>query len=120
MRLSDAIAMGRLLVKPSLICDENHGCVLHMGLRAISSTARFSAAFMEWRWLLNPVEAPCQCERQQGSAQLEIIHLFDRHVMLQGDWTLEQLIDYVRSIEPSEPDECVIEQQSATEVVAYA
>lgn len=119
MRLSDAIAMGRLLVKPSLICDENHGCVLHMALRAISSDARFSGAFTEWRWLLSSVKAPCGCERE-GSAQLGIIHLFDRHVLAQGDWTLDQLIDWVRSVEPAEPGECVIEQQAATELVAYA
>jgi hypothetical protein len=33
-----------------------------------------------------------------------IQHLFDIHVCLLADVTLDQLIDYVRSVEPYEPE----------------
>lgn len=107
MRLSDAIGLGRMLRTLSLACDEKRGCALHLGLVAIDSRHSFASAFLEWPWLLNPVSRVCKCERELASdiAQLAIIHLFDRHVLGAQDWTLDRLIDYVRSIEPIESHE---------------
>jgi len=34
-----------------------------------------------------------------------IVHLFNYHVMTKKDWTMDQLIDWVRSVEPPDPEE---------------
>lgn len=68
-----------------------------------------------WRWLyLTLVPRPCQCQRFHDRLRAcdGVTHLFDDHIMAKGSprqreerWTLEQLVDWVRSVEPADQAE---------------
>jgi hypothetical protein len=46
------------------------------------------------------------CHRASMTAlRSVIVHLFNYHVVTAKDWTIERLADWVRSIEPPEPNE---------------
>lgn len=103
------------------------GCALGMaGMVAGCETSRLKIAFYQsgdhipmypayeeicrvWPWLDGKkVTIPCDCEYAGCSRHtgMVIAHLFDKHVMsTHKHWTLEQLIDWVRSVEPEEPTE---------------
>ena len=135
MRLSDAIALGRLVIKPyrgSFIRrdgdDNDQGCALGMALVAVMNVRDFindpaSAALKQWPWLVRRFSLPCRtmqfdnlgrpngqwCVKAESldarfpeqalSGIACITHLFDAH---HGqDWTLDQLIEWVRSVEPA-------------------
>lgn len=103
MRLSDAIATGRVMgvhLDPNNFC----GCAIALGLEAVgkrdrhSSSANFSTAKLEWPWLDACFDHP-------------LIHIQDTGVgivsdlfweVYNGDRTLDELIDWVRSVEPPE------------------
>ena len=114
MRLSDAIAMGRTLMMPKAYTlrssDGREGCALGMGLAACGMEKQglyYNKLLTRWSWLLGTSEHPCDCRNMVRDEFICIImHLFDRHVMNQ-DWTLDRLIDWVRSVEPAEKDEDV-------------
>jgi hypothetical protein len=97
MRLSEAIALGRVLIdKPqhNTFCK----CAIGMGLAAIGHEfhirgeegigSAYFAALDEWPWLF-------------GDCEMEISRRFV--LVMKGDLTLEELIDFVRSVEPPEP-----------------
>jgi hypothetical protein len=116
MRLSDAIALGRTVMTPKQgsFGDSESGCALGMagkaaGLRIYDSSFPIEPLRREWPWLYATVQPyPCRCARTvQYHTDSLIIHLFDLHVMHIKDWTLDQLIDWVRSVEPAEPTESV-------------
>ena len=116
MRLSDAIAMGRVLVIPRpevILIDREHGCALGMGLAGsgflatdfdIRGTKPYEALVKNWPWLESEAgSVPCQCGFLGRTWHFDVIgHIFDSHVVGDGRWTLDQLIDWIRSVEPAE------------------
>ena len=119
MRLSDAIALGRVLVE-----KPNHfnycGCALGMGLsstgnepcladvetdhgRSQASKLWFDAQLKEWPWLgdfMLPPENLGYGWPMKVYAIISYLFTNSQH----GEGTLDQLIDWVRSVEPAEPD----------------
>ena len=61
----------------------------------------------------------CRPRVTYGCYYSVIAHIFDYHVMTTGQWTLDQLIDWVRSVEPDEPVEAsesiIIEREETVE-----
>ena len=112
MRLSDAIALGRMILRPlggTFNDGKGGGCALGMAYMAAGLDPYkelFSAMQCEpgWKWIENTLFVlPCGCTGYNKLYALStIVHLFDIHVMHLGDWTLDQLIDWVRSVEPPE------------------
>jgi len=114
MRLSDAIALGRTLLTPyaGVIEYNGKGCAIGMGLKACGKSANVHDALTDagWGWTGNfniPHPMPCGCTRYEVNIGMNhggslIAHLFDFHVFGKRDWTLDQLIDWVRSVEPAE------------------
>jgi hypothetical protein len=115
MRLSTAIALGRTILRPAFGSFSNgeEGCALGMAAEAANIETpdgqyigkSFSGL---WPWMLRDTfDCPCDCPRLDGRKAPPtetIIHLFDFHVMTLRDWTLDQLIDWVRLVEPQEAE----------------
>lgn len=116
MKLSDAIALGRTLKSPrayTLGIGEDGGCAIGMGLAAVDEHGSWPAVMTRWPWLTNQRELPCGCNEGVGCSASAIVHVFDFHVYEKCDWTLDQLIDWVRSVEPAEaeaPESVQVEQ----------
>lgn len=114
MRMSAAIATGRVLIAPqpgAIFGNNDSGCALGMALRAVNSNEADSIAEL-WPWTLEVRGFhPCGCTRLNCSpfnvnpGAQSIAHMFDKHVFGDCTWTLDQLIDWVRSVEPVEPEE---------------
>jgi len=122
MRLSEAINLGSSVLKP--IGAHIEGCAMGMALMAVDGkiVAKESAEAIRkhWEWATEMfLPSPCECpsERTVRPVSSVVMHLFDAHVM-QGSgyeacirrepwskWTLEQLVDWVRSVEPPELEE---------------
>lgn len=102
MRLSDAIALGRTLMCPhgggSTRSDARpgDGCVLDMAVVAVRGHGNWQQAGNIWPWLGDGIDPDCR--------MYDVTAKFDCDVMA-GLMTLDQLIDWVRSIEPAEPNE---------------
>jgi hypothetical protein len=118
VRLSDAIATGRVLLKPLAgeLIDMNGtaGCALGMAAKAAGIESISVDIRLKWPWIREEAEMPCSCipsctpfaSMHSPKPCFGIItHIFDDHVMTRQDWTLDQLIDWVRSVEPPEPFE---------------
>lgn len=112
MKLSDAIALGRVLVKPKanfLVDGEGSGCALGMALTAVGKKIEMPSFLeepeIEWPWLKKVCGYHfCSCFYGVSYSQA-IAHIFDGHVMKSmalEPWTLDRLIDWVRSVEPKE------------------
>lgn len=113
MRLSEAIALGRVLLTPipgNYFSGDNSGCALGMGLAGVGCKSRDTAVIEKdldkhWSWMNNRIPSlPCGCVSTNFDIATNIVHLFDEHVCGNKDWTLDQLIDWVRSVEPAEPE----------------
>lgn len=125
MRLSDAIATGRCLVTDMKNNDLSK-CALGMACLAsgiplfIGNVSNYAAVMDAWPWLSNVQKCPA-CKLEIGGTQV-IWHLFDVHVIFKQDGilTLDQLIDWVRSVEPAEETEADVqtEQPQAVKVSA--
>ena len=130
MRLSDAIATGRVAVIPRggmFLFGDGSGCALGMAgvaagllsLNRIAGCGEIDKFFRQWPWTRDlRFVPPCRCygyERELGACQI-IGHTFDEHVITR-DWTLDQLIDWVRSVEPAEPESAIAESLQSTELV---
>lgn len=125
MRLSDAIAMGRTLACPFKGGSSRHdakpgdGCVLDMAVLAVRGEGDWHEAWRIWPWLntMCLASAPNQWEDAESDYFWEIIRHFDRDVMAQRTMTLDQLIDWVRSVEPAELE---LQQEAIAEQCAPA
>lgn len=114
MKLSEAINLGRTLVTPkacSIHTDDGHGCAQGMALAALGSRFYFYGELEDrYPWFAKmPSILGCSCEKcftlnEPQTARTHLQHLFDWHVMSTKDMTLDQLIDWVRSVEPPEAD----------------
>jgi hypothetical protein len=88
MKLSDAILLGSTILTPragQLYSAETHsGCAL--GMAAVARGCTFRRVFCR----LAPANRP---------TPLQLPHIFDYHGMAQKDWTLEQLVMWVKQVE---------------------
>jgi hypothetical protein len=124
MRLSDAIAMGRMLV-PEQRRFVLGGCAFGMALKACGAELLYEEVKRLWPWTAEKqeIEPPCGCVASfvypAADASAAIFHLFDNHVRgnpnIFRPWTLDQLIDWVRSVEPAEDEDVapVVESPSS-------
>lgn len=129
MKISTAMALGRTMIMPlagvHLSTDQKMGCAL--GMVQIAAPSLWQDTFMRARHTL--VTTPCTCEmghvggmawdmiRRTNSLNETIIHLFNHHVMVKKDWTMDQLIDWVASVEPRDPEEAVTEHAKTQEAI---
>ncbi len=120
VKLSEAILLGSTVLAPKAggqVFGENQaGCALGMAAVAKGCSFRSVTEFDPkerrtlgtedvWgHWVLTPVARPCQCWRILLPRQMRIkdiiAHLFDHHVMRRKNWTLEQLVEWVKTVEP--------------------
>lgn len=108
MQLSESMGMGRVLLKPRpfllLTDDGTGGCALGMAGKATGTQCTFDGIAERWPWLVDVFKTPqCPvCQEPYVAYFILIGHIFDHHVMVQKDWNFDQLIDWVRSVEPPE------------------
>lgn len=123
MKLSEAILLGSSMLTPRAggqhFAETQEGCAL--GMAAVARGCTFHAwtkPFDErdrrtlgaegvWgEWVLAQVERPCDCWRIWMRRKMRIkdiiAHLFDYHIMNKKNWTLEQLVAWVQTVEPKE------------------
>jgi len=121
MKLSEAILLGSTVLAPKAgrqhYSELNAGCALGMAAVAAGCTFRpvtepfarkdkrtLGAEGVWGNWLLTVVSRPCACWRIRVPRKMRIkdvvAHLFDHHVMARQDWTLEQLVAWVETVEP--------------------
>ncbi len=119
MLLSEAIAMGSLVVRPRATrewYEGGTGCARGMALEAVGRRIHVAApptgshglVFLSvWPWTgISEHVLPCACGSPELWAACNVItHIFDSHVMQVKDWTLPQLIEWIRSVEPKETEE---------------
>lgn len=118
MKLSEAILLGRVTI-PQMRAMALSSCALGMAANAVGCEHQYSSIEAQWPWLKKRVDAPCKHAVIIPKATLLIAHLFDTHVMDDCDMTFEQLVDYVRLIEPAEEiDPELAEQYRAEEEAA--
>ena len=104
MRLSEAIALGRMLLSPKVSgrgatsnCGPNEGCALDMALAALGIESNsWCDAKNHWDWLNK------KAENSSDTWAFTVGIKFDCHVLITKDMTMEKFIDWVRSIEPNE------------------
>jgi hypothetical protein len=124
MKLSEAILLGSTVLAPRAggqhFSETQEGCAL--GMAAIARGCSFhqvTTPFAEkdrrtlgaegvWGpWMLQEVPRPCDCWRIWMRRKMRIkdviAHLFDYHVMVKKNWTLERLVAWVETVEPEEP-----------------
>jgi hypothetical protein len=120
MKLSDAILLGSTILTPCAgrmySPETQSGCALGMAAVARGCTfRRFFGRFDDrdrrtlgveriWGdWVLQNVSRPCRCSSLWVPRKMRIkdviTHIFDYHVMAQKDWTLEQLVMWVKQVE---------------------
>jgi hypothetical protein len=120
MKLSDAILLGSTILTPCAgrmySSETQSGCAL--GMAAVARGCTFRRVFGRFDdrdrrtrgvekvfgfWLLENVPRPCACSSLWVPRKMRIkdviTHLFDYHVMEQKDWTLVQLVAWVKRIE---------------------
>jgi len=118
MRLSEQILLGSMTLVPVAYKrhsgDQIQGCAL--GMAETASGISDYGAEHRWPWLNGNTACPCGCKtyKQRGgkifiacpieSYAQAIAHIFNEHVMEDKTWTLEQLVDWIRSVEPAEPE----------------
>jgi len=123
MKLSEAILLGSSMLAPRAgkqhFAETQEGCALGMAAVARGCTFQtWTKPFDErdrrtlgaegvWgEWVLAQVDRPCGCWRIWMRRKMRvkdiIAHLFDYHIMEEKNWTLEQLVTWVRTVEPAE------------------
>jgi len=123
MKLSEAILLGSSMLAPRAgrqhFAETQEGCALGMAAVARGCTFRTCTKLFDERdrrtlgaegvwgeWLLEQVDRPCDCWRIRIPRKMRvkdiIAHLFDHHVMQKKNWTLEQLVKWVETVEPAE------------------
>ena len=120
MKLSEAILLGSTVLTPRAggqhFAETQSGCALGMAAIANGCTFHTVKQFDErdrrtlgtegvWgNWVLQKVARPCDCWRIWIAREMRIkdiiTHLFDWHVMVKKNWTLERLVAWVETVEP--------------------
>ena len=124
MKLSEAILIGSTVLTPRAggqhFAETQSGCALGMAAIANGCTFHTVKQFDErdrrtlgtegvWgNWVLQKVARPCDCWRIWIAREMRIkdiiTHLFDWHVMVKKNWTLERLVAWVETVEPKNFD----------------
>ena len=113
MRLSDAIALGRMLALPWERGNRGGGrkCAMMLAGLAANGDCGDFITNLPFAASDSTVTLPCICKGLEGewpclngigNMRRATMHVFNHHVCTVGDWTLDQLIDWVRSVEPAE------------------
>jgi hypothetical protein len=123
MKLSEAILLGSTVLAPKAggqhFSETQQGCALGMAAVARGCTFRTVIRPIDdgerrtlgvegvWGpWVLGRVGRPCYCWRIWIRRKMRIkdiiAHLFDYHIMEKRNWTLEQLVAWVETVEPKE------------------
>lgn len=114
MKLSEAIRLGSLILKPcqgvNISLAEDSGCAMGMALVANGHPLRQSIVTEDANDRLvmlgfpvnKLVTLPC-CSQSTAPLSACIIHIFDNHVCHTKDWTLDDLIEWVASVEEDAP-----------------
>lgn len=137
MKISTAMALGRTMIKPLagifLNPAKDSGCA--WGMACLAAPSHFNSFLI--RAECCEVRLPCKCNgwviggsmRPYHAGEADnlrdcIVHLFNYHVMTRKDWTMDQLIDWVASVEPADPEdkvtEAVKENTECPELVAHS
>lgn len=116
MRLSEAMMLGSTTCR--MIAGDINSCALGAALNAVGfpaidhnvggSYARYDELRRLWPWLERGGYRDSHFAMCSGLSA--IYDMFDWQVC-RGKMTFEQLVDYVRSIEPDETDEQFMQQQ---------
>jgi hypothetical protein len=120
MKLSDAILLGSTILTPQAgrqySAESQSGCALGMAAIAQGCTFRRVPCRLDdpdrrtlgvegvfGIWVLQNVQRPCDCWRLWIPRKMRvkdvITHIFDYHIMAQKNWTLEQLVAWVKRVE---------------------
>src|ERR1700747_785030 len=116
MRASTAMNLGRAILKPLAGVHWDHnanaGCAWGMADAALGGGAAFHLMLQKANQHM--VVLGCECgpgEIMLGGCQMHfwqggimslaqaIVHLFNYHVMTKRDWSMDRLIEWVRSVE---------------------
>ncbi len=139
MKLSEAILLGSTVLAPQAgkqySSETKAGCALGMAAIANGCTFRPITQFDErdrrtlgtegvWgTWVITMVRRPCKCWRIVVPREMRIkdiiAHIFDYHVMVKKNWTLEQLVEWVKTVEPDDttPQATVVRFQPGDAIV---
>jgi len=111
MKLSEAIVLGSTVFRPlggGLAADPSRQtCAFMMAAAALSKPAcLWAEAPATWPWLTRQLaHVPCGCRGWDrylsANYMTAIIHIFARHVATK-EWTVEQLADWVATVEPQD------------------
>ncbi len=126
MLLSEAILKGRVFIKEPNATDYCR-CAIGMATAALKgyelgginpSWDPLMLAFKTWPWIVLPFPVPEMAELPDGMRSAEQIISAAFFNVMRGGITLEQLVDWVRSVEPAEREEVpVTESVSEAELV---
>jgi hypothetical protein len=134
MKLSDAILLGStvLAAQPGrqYFSENEAGCAL--GMAAIANGCRFhtvtgpiplkdrrtlGAEGVWGDWVLIVMARPCHCWRFRVPREMRIkdiiAHLFDYHVVARKNWTLDQLVAWVKTVEPQTVEPRIVKLREA-------
>lgn len=139
MQLWQEISLGRMLLKPVPgTTDDGEGGGCAFGMADAAAGNRLTAERHPWAVKNhNFTTLPCDCKSVHviGAAMFEIlraehtnyasaiVHIFNYHVCTVKDWTMDQLIDFVKRVEPPEPSSPIGETgraESAEEEILVA
>jgi hypothetical protein len=106
MYFYEAIALGRMAIKPITGMRQlndpvigKFGCAIGMADYACGDIVEHI-----YPWVLGYEYLPCTCGKRDRIPHHTLYitaHLFDHHVYGDQDWTMEQLIDWVKSVDPT-------------------
>lgn len=122
MKLSEAIMLGSSLIRSvPFIRDDGFGGGCAMGMAEVAAGMFSFKLETKYPWMQTQIcLVPCghdigaKYNRIPGyktphTPTFIIAHLFNEHVHGDRSWTLEQLVDWVRSVEPDEEPEATTE-----------
>lgn len=107
MKLSEAILLGSSMLKPvaGRLGEGDEGCAL--GMAGVAACGKHDGVNCDvFTWVNDKsADSPCGCfagNFGMKSVRAWIAHIFNEHVMDDKTWTLEQLCDWIRTVEPAE------------------
>jgi hypothetical protein len=113
MKLSEAIELGSTMLHPKPMtlyeAETKSGCAIGMAFYAIGAYDKvdFRNSIDAPLWWNRMVEIPCKCRQippNHCDLMTIVMHLFDAHVWGKFDWTFQQLLDWIKLVELSEPE----------------
>jgi len=123
MKLSEAIVLGSTVLNSKAggqhFSESQSGCALGMAAVArgcvfgpgrgpvdAQSRRTLGTEGVWGDWVLREVVRPCDCWRFRVPREMcikdIIAHLFDYHVMVRKNWTIDRLANWVKTLEPEE------------------